>query len=79
MRERGTVVNFGATFGFLMPLAGGGKGKIFVHHSNIIDMPGHRTLWPGDVVEYEVAEGERGLYTARVKVIQSAAPAEPAA
>ena len=44
MRERGTVIRFGATHGFRVPLAGGGKGKTFVHWSDIIDMPGHRTM-----------------------------------
>jgi cold shock CspA family protein len=77
MRERGTVVCFGATYGFLMPLVGGGKGKTFVHWSDIIDMPGRRTLWPGDLVEYEVEQGELGRHAVRVKVIQSAETGEP--
>jgi cold shock CspA family protein len=77
MRERGTVASCGATHGFLMPLAGGGKGKTFVHWPDIIDMPGRRTLWPGDLVEYEIEQGERGRHAVRVKLIQPAS--QPAA
>jgi CspA family cold shock protein len=54
-----------------MPLAGGGKGKIFVHFSDL-QMEGYRELYPGDLVSYEVEQGERGLHAVRVDLIQSA-------
>ena len=70
MRQQGTVVRWAGTYGFIMPLAGGGKGKIFVHHSDL-QMEGYRELFPGDVVEYEVEQGER-RHAVRVELIESA-------
>lgn len=71
MRQQGTVVRWAGTYGFIMPLAGGGKGKLFVHHGDI-QMEGYRELYPGDVVSYEVEQGDRGSHAVRVTVIQSA-------
>ena len=77
MRQQGTVQRWAGTWGLILPLSDGGKNKIFVHHSSI-EMEGYRELFPGDLVEFEIAEGERGRYAARVRLIQSAAPAETA-
>ena len=46
-------------------------------HRDIIEMEGYRQLFPGDVVEFEIAQGERGSHAAKVKVIQSAETGEP--
>ena len=71
MREKGTVARWAGTYGFIVPLADGGKNKIFVHQSNL-EMEGYRELFAGDLVEFERAEGERGVYAAKVRLIQSA-------
>lgn len=39
---------------------------VFVHYS-VIEMSGFRTLQPSERVEYELAEGPRGLFATRVK------------
>ena len=75
MRQQGTVISFEGTWGFIRPAANA-QGKVFVHHSNIIEMQGYRELFAGDVVEYEVGQSNRGLHAMNVKVIQ---PAEAAA
>ena len=71
MRQQGTCVCWKGGYGFLLPLNEGGKGKIFVHHSDL-QMEGYRELFPGDVVEYEVEQGDRGSHAVRVELIQSA-------
>lgn len=53
-------------FGFITPDEGG--EDLFVHHSNIV-MEGYRTLKSGQPVEYEVAEGRKGLEATKVRVI----------
>jgi cold shock protein len=78
MRQQGTCACWKGGYGFLLPLNGGGKGKIFVHQSDI-ETKGYRQLYPGDLVEFESADGERGIHAVRVRLIQSTAPAEPAA
>jgi cold shock CspA family protein len=78
MRQQGTVQRWLGSYGFIMSLNCGGKGgAIFVHHRDIIEMEGYRQLFPGDVVEFEIAQGERGSHAAKVKVIQSAETGEP--
>jgi cold shock CspA family protein len=66
-------VRWKGSYGFIIPLNEGGKGKIFVHQSNL-EMQGYRELFAGDLVEFERAEGERGVYAAKVRLIQSADP-----
>jgi len=41
---------------------------VFVHHSAIVS-EGFRTLAEGDRVEFEVAQGEKGLQAANVRKI----------
>ena len=73
MRERGTVQRWLGTYGFAMALNSGGKGgAIFVHFRDVVGMDGYVQLYPGDVVEYEVEQGERGRHAVRVELIQSA-------
>lgn len=79
MRERGTVQRWLGAYGFIMPLSSGGKGgAIFIHHRDI-ERQGYRELFPGDLVEFEIEEGERGRHATHCKVIKSADPAETAA
>jgi len=54
-KTRGTEY-FGG-FGFITPDDGG--KDLFVHHSNIT-AEGFRTLYEGQAVEYEAAEGKKG-------------------
>ena len=49
-------------FGFIVPNAGG--GDIFVHSSGLID-----AIRENDNVEYEVAQGKKGLNAVNVKVV----------
>lgn len=51
-------------FGFITHTDG---RDIFVHYS-AIEMDGFRTLAPSAHVEYELAEGPRGLFATRVRV-----------
>jgi len=44
-------------FGFIVPDDGG--NDLFVHHSNIT-AEGFRTLYEGQAVEYETAQGDKG-------------------
>ena len=76
MREQGTCTCWKGTYGFIMPLAGGGNGKIFIHHKNIVDMDGYVELWPGDLVEYEVEQGDLGRHAVRCTLIRSAEQGE---
>ncbi len=49
-------------FGFIVPNEGG--GEIFVHSSGLID-----AIRENDHVEYEVAQGKKGLNAVNVKVV----------
>lgn len=40
--------------------------EVFVHHT-AIEMEGYRTLNEGDVVEFEVRQGPKGLQAANVR------------
>ncbi len=53
-------------FGFITP--DGGGDDLFVHHSNITG-EGFRTLRDGDKVEYEAAEGKKGMEATNVKAV----------
>jgi len=50
-------------FGFIVPDSGG--DELFVHHSNIT-MEGFRSLYDGQAVEYEIAEGKKGPEATKV-------------
>jgi CspA family cold shock protein len=60
-------------FGFLKPVEGG--NDIFVHASELQDVD---TLRPGDVVEYEVGEGDDGPQATGVRIAQRAPEDNPA-
>lgn len=63
---KGTVKWFNATkgYGFISNEAG---KDVFVHQSNIL-MKGFRALEVGQIVSYELEEGERGLKAINVQV-----------
>jgi CspA family cold shock protein len=63
-KERGTVKWFNATkgYGFIQREQG---GDVFVHYS-AIQADGYRSLNQGDVVEFEVQDGPKGLQAANV-------------
>ncbi|MGQ3892851.1 cold-shock protein [Legionella sp. CNM-4043-24] len=50
-------------WGFIMP-AGGGE-DIFVHFS-AVQGTGYKTLNPGQIVEYDLEKGDRGLHASNV-------------
>jgi len=64
-RESGTVkwFNDGKGYGFITRDAG---GDVFVHHSEI-QGEGFRSLQEGQKVEYEVAQGQKGLQAVSVR------------
>ena len=64
--EKGTVKWFNDKkgFGFITPDDGG--DDLFVHHSSIA-MEGFKTLGEGQAVEYEPAQGKKGMEATSVK------------
>jgi len=65
--QKGTVkwFNDGKGFGFITP-ADGGK-DLFAHFSAITGGSGFRTLAEGAEVEFEVAEGPKGLQATNIR------------
>jgi CspA family cold shock protein len=60
-------------FGFI---ASDKEGKdVFVHHT-VIEAEGFRTLQDGEVVEYEVEDGPKGMKATKVKRVAAPAPAQ---
>ena len=64
--EKGTVKWFNDKkgFGFITPDDGG--DDLFVHHSSIT-MEGFKTLGEGQAVEYEPAQGKKGMEATSVR------------
>ncbi len=56
---RGTVKWFSETKGYGFITHDDGSGDCFVHHSAIVG-EGFKTLNEGDVVEFDVVEGQKG-------------------
>lgn len=62
--NRGKVKWFNESKGFGFIEQDGGK-DIFVHYSSILSS-GFKTLTEGDVVEFDVVEGPKGLQASKV-------------
>jgi CspA family cold shock protein len=62
-------------WGFIVP-EGGGE-DIFVHFSSIHGT-GYKTLVPGQLVTYDVENGERGLHASNVVALSESIEAETA-
>jgi CspA family cold shock protein len=64
--DKGTVKWFNDKkgFGFITPEDGG--DDLFVHHSSI-SMDGFKTLSDGQAVEYEAAQGKKGMEATSVR------------
>lgn len=61
MKERGTVKWFDDAKGYGF-IAREGKPDVFVHYSQIVgEGKGHRTLEDGQEVEFEPAQGPKGV------------------
>lgn len=67
--SKGTVKWFDATkgFGFIAPEDG--SKDLFVHHSEIQAGGNYATLEDGQVVEFEVGQGQKGPCATNVKAI----------
>ena len=67
---RGTVkwFNNAKGYGFIGPEDG--TKDIFVHYS-AIQLEGYKGLREGQIVEYEVAQGAKGIQAANVKPVDS--------
>ena len=63
---KGTVKWFNDTKGFGFIEQEGGGEDVFVHHSSI-EMDGYRSLKEGQIVEFELAQADKGLRAANVK------------
>lgn len=67
-REQGTVKWFNDAKGFGFISRTGGQKDVFVHFS-AIETPGFKTLAEGDKVEFEVAQGQKGLEAQQVQKV----------
>ncbi len=64
---KGTVKWFNDTKGFGFIEQEGGGEDVFVHHT-AIQMDGYRSLKEGQLVEFELAQADKGLRAANVKL-----------
>lgn len=60
-------------WGFIIPEQGG--DDIFVHFSSIHGT-GYKTLVPGQIVTYELEQGDKGLHATNVLITETTAEAE---
>ena len=65
MADSGTIKWFSNAKGFGFIVNENGTQDFFVHYSSIIGN-GYRTLRSGQVVNYEIKEGEKGLHAEKV-------------
>lgn len=68
MKEKGTVKWFNASKGFGF-IARENKEDVFVHFS-AIQTRGYRSLNEGDIVEFEVEKGQKGLQAVNLTVLK---------
>ena len=73
-REVGTVKWFNESkgYGFIQR---DGADDVFVHFS-AIQMPGFKTLYEGQQVEFEVEQGSRGLQAVNVQPVEPRSPVQ---
>ncbi len=62
-------------YGFIVHPQGG--ADIFVHYSQIDTERRFRTLRTGQVVEYELEDGPKGLHAVEVRLLEEQEPALP--
>lgn len=60
-------------YGFITPV--GGEEDIFLHYTGLID-PGKRDLKKGDMVEFDIVEGEKGPKALNVSKCEDAEKAK---
>jgi len=65
---RGRVKRFDEKKGYGFIQQEGGGPDVFVHYSDIVG-EGFRTLSPGDEVEFDLIEGDKGLKALNVRKI----------
>jgi len=65
MADSGTIKWFSNAKGFGFIVNEKGNGDIFVHYSAILT-DGYKTLKAGQLVDYEIQEGEKGLHAINV-------------
>ena len=63
--QRGTVLGFGPSYGYIQP-EGGGK-RVFVHRNQLAGW--RRFLEPGQVVTFRIGQGMKGPEAQDVKVV----------
>ena len=65
MADSGTIKWFSNAKGFGFIVNEKGNGDIFVHYSAILTN-GYKTLKAGQLVDYEIQQGEKGLHAINV-------------
>ena len=65
MADLGTIKWFSNAKGFGFIVNEKGNGDIFVHYSAILT-DGYKTLKAGQLVNYEIQEGDKGLHAINV-------------
>lgn len=66
--QTGTVKRFNKIKGYGFITADDGEAEIFVHFSEV-EIAGYKELKEGQRISYVLAEGERGQFATKVKII----------
>lgn len=69
MADSGTIKWFSNAKGFDFIVNEKGNGDIFVHYSAIL-AEGYKTLKAGQLVDYEIKKGEKGLHAVNVMPLE---------
>ena len=64
----GTVKWFNNAKGFGFILPDGGGEDLFAHYSSI-EMDGYKTLKAGQMVTFEMVQGQKGMHATHIKVV----------